>query len=494
MRNQSSAPILRITSLALAAVLTGCAAVSPKSRLDAAADLAPDSWAASKSGQAGVDTEWVRRFGNATLTSLIDEALRQNHDLRIAATRIDQARSDVRVAASQGKPKLDLTFQGARKKQNFVGFPIGGGSATSGDPTQGGSAAQEEAVLSSLSNNFGLSLDVSWEIDVWGRIRAGTSGAVAAAQAAELDFKAARGSLAAQVAKTWFALVEANTQRQLAEEARKTYQDTAQALDERFKAGQAGESSLGAQLRLARSDVAAAEAALEQRRESVSQVARQLELLLGKYPAGAARAADNLPVLGSTPPSGLPSELLQRRPDLLAAERRLAAQTMRIKEARRAIFPRLALSAGSGTNSEELANLLNSDFGVWNLAGNAVQSILTGGQVLAEVRKRSAQETEAVATLQKSVLKAFQEVEDALQNERTLANREAALAQAATLAAEADQEARADFRRGLGDLLTVLQTQQRAVQAKSSLATVRRLRLDNRVNLHLALGGDFHVH
>jgi NodT family efflux transporter outer membrane factor (OMF) lipoprotein len=337
-------------------------------------------------------------------------------------------------------------------------------------------------------------LNLQWEIDLWGRIRAGTSAAVAGAEAADLDYRAARASLAAGVARAWFAMTEAAEQVGVAELALKATEDTQLALEERFRSGQAGDQgSLGAQLRLARSDVAAAKAALEQRREALAKTSRALELLLGRYPGGKAKGEVKLPDVPGRPPAGLPSELLQRRPDILAAERRFAAQGMRQKEAKRAVFPRLSLTGSDGTNTDALKNLLASDYGVWSLGAGLTQTIFTGGQVLAEIRRRGAEQNEAQAALQKTVLQAFGEVEEALQLEGILGRREEALGESLRLATEADTEARANYRQGIGDILTVLATQNRALQAKAQLVLVRRLRLDNRIALHLALGGDFRV-
>jgi outer membrane protein TolC len=205
-------------------------------------------------------------------------------------------------------------------------------------------------------------------------------------------------------------------------------------------------------------------------------------------------SAVRLPSPPSRPPAGLPAELLLRRPDILAAERRFAAQGQRIKEARRALFPQIRLTGSAGTSTEDLNEILNSDFGVWTLAGNLAQPLLTGGRVTGEIRLREAEEREAVAGLQKSVLGAFGEVESALAVDANLAARESALREAVALATEADSEARAAFRDGVGDALTVFAAQNRRLQTEAQLINVRRLRLDNRINLHLALGGDFQVH
>lgn len=333
-------------------------------------------------------------------------------------------------------------------------------------------------------------------MEVWGRIRAATAAAVAASEAAEQQFKAAQTSVGAAVIRAWLIRQENLAQAELATKAEKLAQDTAAALEDRFRSGQAGNptSSLGAQVRLARSDAATAAAARQEREQAARQAERALAELCGKYPAAGKSGTAGFPSMNSRPPAGLPSQLLLRRPDILAAERKFAAQQSRILEAKRALFPRLSLSASGGGSSNALRQVLQSDYGIWSLGGQVVENILTGGQVKTEIAKRRTQEKEALTELQKTVLAAFREVEDALDAESTLAQREAAISEATKLAAEADTEARNDFRQGLGDILTVLQAQQRSIQTESSLLTLKRLRLENRVQLHQALGGDFSIH
>lgn len=458
--------------------LSACVSLSPSSRLSEADLDFPSSWQSAKEARTGVDADWVSRFKDSRLRALVDEALLNNRDLRAAAARLDQARQQARIAGSAGLPTSDLTFGGNRQKQNFIGFPIGGGP---GGP---------DTVASNTFNQFNLSLAVNWEADLWGRIRAGQSAATAEAEAAAQDIRAAQASIAARVAHTWFSLAEAREQVALASETEAIFQKTADAVRERFLRGQQEDGGAAAQLRLAESDVATARAARIERQQSLENNARQLEILLGRYPSGQIAAA-NLPPLPGKVPAGLPSELLQRRPDILAAERRFAASGRRLSEARRALFPRLALTSSAGTATGDLSDLLNSDFGVWQLAGNLVQPILTGGRLRAEAAVRYSKETESLAELQKTVLNAFGEVENALAAERLLAERATALDSATSLARQADEAARADYAGGVSDLLTVLTAQTRLVQLRSQQLTLRRLRLENRVNLHLALGGDF---
>lgn len=464
----------------LVTALSGCRVLSPASRMGEAGLTVPGSWSATREARAGIDTDWVARMGSPRLTALVREAVAHNPDLKIAAARVEQTRSLIRSSSAGAKPKLDFEAAGNDSQRNFVGFPIPG---------------SESGVLKTSSESYSSSFIAEWELDIWGRYRAGTAAAVAATEGAEQDERAARAAIAGQVARAWLALIEANEQEALAAEAIKAFTDTAKALEERFRTGQAmDQGGLGAQLRLARSDIESANAALEQRREGQGRAARALELLLGRYPQGERHRGDTLPALTSTPPAGLPSELLQRRPDIIAAERRFAAQGMRQKEARRALWPSIKLTGNTGTSTSALSSLLNSDFGVWSFGARVSEPIITAGRITAEISKRRGEENEALATLQKTVLNAFSEVENALEAEQQLRRREASLVEATRLAVEADTEARANFRQGLGDLLTVLSTQQRAIQSRSALASIRRLRLDNRVALHLALGGDFRLH
>jgi len=463
-------------------ISAGCAALPPGPRFNELQVGEAEGWASSLEASAGVDPGWVDRFRDDTLKSLVDEAITGNFDLRAALARVDQAVSNVRLVGVARRPTADGTFDARRQKQNFIGFPFSG---PDGSDSAGG------GVSSTRVNTFGLSFDVAWELDVWGRVRAGESAEIASMQAADADFRAAQTSLAARVAKSYFALVEAHQQVALAKDTVENFRRTEKVIRERFEIGESEQGGLGADLRLAKVDVASALAQVEERYETREMVSRQLEVLLGRYPKGDISVPPRLPQLPGKPPAGLPSGLLMRRPDVLAAERRFASQGEKVKEARRAVFPRIRLTGSSGTSAEELEDILDSNFGVWSLAGNAIQPILAAGRIRGEIALRGAREREALATLQQTVLGAFSEVETALTVEQILRRREMALREAARLAQEADKQARSDYRDAVGDILTVLAAQERLLAARASLITVRRLRLDNRVDFHLALGGDF---
>lgn len=424
-----------------------------------------------------VPAAWWSGFGDEQLSDRLDDlvqhAVEHNRDLRAASARIAAAVAQARIAGAELYPQVSAGLDGQRTQQVFVGLPI---------PGSGG-------VATNLNNQFGINLTSSWELDLWGRIRAGQSAARSDLAASAMDWAAARESLAAQTVRTFFAAVEAKLQLQLAERTATSFRRTAEQVRERFERG----TRPALDLRLALGNVAGADALAKQRREQLERTRRQLELLLGTYPIGEALEGEEptLPETLPPTPTGLPSELLTRRPDLIAAERRLAAADDRLIQAWRALLPRISLAASIGTNTAEIGDLLDEDFLVWNLASNVLQPIFEGGRLRAEVARNDAVVEEAVATFQQTVLTAFTEVESALAAERHAIERVAALRELSAQQSAALGLAEARYRRGLIDFLTVADSQRAALDAESQWLDARRAMVDVRIDLHLSLGGAF---
>jgi NodT family efflux transporter outer membrane factor (OMF) lipoprotein len=374
------------------------------------------------------------------------------------------------------EPSVGVGLDATRQRANFIGFPIGGAGG----------------VPSATFETFGVSLETSWEVDLWGRVRAGARAAVAEMQASEADLRGARLSIAAQTAKIWFSILEARQQIALAEESVESFVLSAEQVRSRYESG----IRPALDLRLALSNLAGAEALLELRRTQLDRAVRQLEVLLGRYPDGnilETLVAGGLPRTPDPVPAGLPSELLIRRPDLVAAERRLVASDQRYLAARRSLYPRLTLTASGGTRSASLNDLLDGDFKVWSLLGGLTQPLFQGGRLRAGVEQADAASRETLSFYVGSVLSAFAEVESSLAAEGYLAEREVHLAEAAEQLVAARRLAEQRYRNGVGIYLVVLESQTRALTAESELLVVRRQRLENRVDLHLALGGGFEI-
>ena len=466
---------MKISMVAAVAVLAGCAGDAPESRLNAVDQVAPKRWAATREARAGIDTEWVGRLGGAEAEALVAEAFRRNPDMRVAAERVNRAVATARTAGAAMRPQISAGLNATRQKQIFIGIPLGG---VSGIP-------------SAIFENFGANLTVGWEPDIWGFRRAGQAALIADAQAEGNAYRAARASLAAQVMRAWLALAEANEQIALATRTQQLLESTREIVRERFDRALAGDGGSAAELRLAETELGTNEAIIAQRKGEREQAVRQLELLLGRYPAGLVEGADQLPEVPAMPPAGLPSELLLRRPDILEAERRFASSGSLVKQAKLAFYPSFSITGSAGTTTGAMRDVFNSDFGVWSLAGGLTQPIWAGGRLRNELEQVKTDERADLARLQSTVLKAFGEVEQALAAGRFLGAREEAIGKALKSAEAAVEAAGNEYSNGIGDSLTLITAQSNQIALASQKVTLKRLRLDNRITLHLALGGDY---
>jgi NodT family efflux transporter outer membrane factor (OMF) lipoprotein len=418
---------------------------------------------------------WWTDFGDARLDALVVEAIAHNFELQAAAARLDAARARSAIAGADQYPSLDVGLTGQRRKQNFIGLPIGG-------PGGGG-------IVSSTTTSYALGFSAFWEIDLWGRIRAGKVAALADQEAAAVDLAGAHLSLAAQTAHAWFAAIEAALQLELAESTARSFRESAEWVRGRYERGL--RPSLD--LRLALANLATAEATAAARRQQLDAAVRTLEVMLGRYPAGELTVTDSLAAVPPPIPAGLPATLLTRRPDLVAAERRLVAADSRVAAAWRAQFPRLSLTGDAGTSAIDIEDLADTDFSVWSLVGNLAQPLFQGGRLRANVKLARAGAREASAAYQTQLLRAFSEVERALVAEEALARQEREMEIAVEQSVAAQRLAENRYASGLESYVTVLEAQRRALINQATLLTIRRQRLDARVNLHVAMGGGFQL-
>jgi outer membrane protein, multidrug efflux system len=417
-----------------------------------------------------VDADWWRQLGDPDLDAAIARTLQYNHDLQAAQSRLAAAAAQARLAGAPLSPQVNVGLDGNRQRTVFVGFPFGDGGP-----------------LSSTFKSFGVNLNASWEIDVWNRIGAAKGAALADLHATAEDLRGLRQSLAGQTAKAYYAAVEARQQITLATTTVASYHRTESQVEARFRRGV--RSALD--LRLSRSRRMTARSQQAQWEERFENAVRQLEVLQGRYPNGKSSIPETLPEQTAPIPAGIPADIVRRRPDLIAAERRLVAAGFRVDEAQASLYPSLSLSGQIGTTSDGVRDLLDLDFLIWNLAANLVAPVIDGGSRRAQRDLAIARESEAIAGFAKTVLNAYNEVETLLASRGFVHDREQSLAAASTESRAAQNLSEDRYRRGLGDYTTVLEAQRSALVIQAQLLTARRQLLDLRVDLHLALGGGF---
>jgi NodT family efflux transporter outer membrane factor (OMF) lipoprotein len=450
-------PLLPITLLALA----GCAHPTPDTVALTAGALpnpAPTSFAAGAGNEAAVVSGWLATFGDAQLEKLVTEALAGNRDLAAMSARLNQAAARARQAGADLKPQVSL--------------------AASAEARGGSSAPSTE--------KMGAGLSLSWEVDVWGRLSAGQAAAREqfASTAADLEF--ARQSLAAQVAKGWFLAIQAVQQEAIVTQAAALKQRNTELVTARQRVGRASDLDVAQ----ARAATATADDAVQQAVSGRENAARSLELLLGRYPSAELTIAATLPALPPMPPAGMPTQLLERRPDLIAATRRVAAAFNQVESAKAARLPRFAITANAGALSQDFQSLsLNDAF--WNLGANLLGPIFDGGRLKEQVVIETAKQQEALALYGKVALEAFRQVEQALAESRRLVTRLDLLSAAEKDQSEAERLTQVRLDAGAIDQLSLIIVQERALQAHLARLAIQVEGLTNRVNLHLSLGGGF---
>lgn len=426
--------------------------------------------------------EWVASLGDSGLTAAVEQALAHNYDLQASASRVARALATVRSTAAGRYPALSGSFGASRQRTN-----VDLGEGASGSPG-GGQGNAPTGVISNRTNQFSALGEISWELDLWGRLADQQSAEVAAAQASLADYYGARLSLAGGTSRAWIDVATARRQLDLAQETEESFRTTLALIERRYERG----TVTSLDVRLARAQTESAAAQVAARANQLQRSRRQLAVLLGRYPEALDFNAE-LPLLGAPIPVGLPSDLLTRRPDLIAAERRLAATDQRIRAARKAFLPRISLTASGGRSSDEIANLLDSSWTVWTIAGNLAQPLLQAGAITANIKQQRAAAVEALASYGSLALNAFREVETALAAEELLRIQVERLELAARESEASVDLAVNQYERGLTDVITVLDSQRRAVNDRSAAIDGRAALLGNRIDLHLALGGGFDV-
>lgn len=455
-------PILSIVFAALP--LSACISVEPG---DAeAAVLAEESlptlseqWSMAADSVRGEPIGWIDAFNDPALLALVKEAQENNNDLIAAAAAVDRARALARQAGAALSPQLD-----------FVAGTDTSGIVDGGEDT-----------------TYSAGLELSWEADVWGRIRSDKQSATATFESTQADFRFAQYALAANVAISYLLAIEAVRQEAITQSTVDALKETDRIVNLRFENGLSSAQDRA----LSRSELATAEDLLEDIQGGKRDAFRSLELLLGRYPNAEVDLPADLPAQPAPPPAGLPSDLLERRPDLIAAERNIAAAVDALDAAEAARLPRFSLTTSIGGASDDLGDIFDPENLAWSIVSNLAAPLIDGGFLKSEVDIASADLEEAVASYAQDALTAFSEVEGALDQSQVLIRRQDRLQIAESEAEEALRLAQFSYAEGETDLIDVLTIQQTVLDAQSNLLSIERELRENYVTLNLALGGDW---
>jgi NodT family efflux transporter outer membrane factor (OMF) lipoprotein len=417
--------------------------------------------AATLTSQELVEDNWLRSFNDPELDRLVQEALANNPDLRIAAARVEQAGQYLIMAQSALRPSVGL-------------FGTGG--------TKTGSGGDAMSALQAIV------LAVSWELDLWGRLRYARNASDQDFASARADLEFARQSLAASTAKAWFAATQLTLHAEIAAAMAQSANQLYALAQTREKVGVGIDSETAVALANARN----AESTREQAQLARGQALRALELLVGRYPAAEVATRAELLALPGAIGAGVPLQMLERRPDVVAAERRVAAAFNRVGEAKAARLPQISLSLNGGAFESEILELREDyENPSGGIGARLLAPIYQGGALTAKVEIRTLQQKEAIADYARIALRAIGEVENALAASSSLATQAQLLSESLSEQARALELTETRFRIGRADRRAVEQQRLTLHAARIALLNVRSDELVERVNLHLALGGSF---
>lgn len=415
------------------------------------------------------NTDWVNSFEDPALAALVMDARQTNPNVLRALAQLDAALATRKVSRSELYPTLSAS-QSLNRSEGGVGFFAG-------------------------STNASIGLNAGWELDLFNRIRDQIESSNYAVEASAHDFAALQLSIAGQVASGWFRTLEADQLVELSARDIETKERALRLTQRRFEGGVTGSSDV----RLARSSLANSQALEQSRIQARNTALRAIQVLARDYPDAKMDLPAALPRLPPLLGAGTPSDLLARRPDILAAEARIREAGLNVDVARKALYPSLRFTAGmsddvaqrSGDpNKPSLFDLFDLNDLAFQLGEQLTAPIFQGGRLRAQVARQRALLGAQFESYVSTVYTAFEEIENALDAEGLLALREDALRISLIEAQKAEERLELRYVEGLASVLQLLDSQSRRLNAEGQLINVRAERLQNRVRLHVALGGD----
>lgn len=422
--------------------------------------------------------QWWRSFDDPVLDGLVEEALARNFDLKTAWDRLRQARATARVEAAglipgvQGSGGLERSRRVRQQSAAGLDAP----------------ASTDLVSTTSFETNYGLGLEASYELDLWGRVRSTRDAAVFDARASAEQVQTAALTLSASVADTWYQLVEQNAQIDLLEAQFELNAKVTTLVTSRFKQGQVGSVDVFQQRQLEESR----RGAIALARAQAAIFEHQLAILLGAPPTRkvAPRVAE-LRLPGPLPATGLPAGLVQRRPDVRVAYYNVLASDRRVSRAVADRFPRISLTAGVNADAGAVRDLFDNYLAT--MAANFLAPLIDGGARAAEVRRTEALLSERINRYGQTILEAFAEVEDALVQEARLREYLASLEKQLEFSAAALRRIREGYLKGANDYLRVLDAISTNQELQRTYLAARRSLIQQRIVLCRALGGGWEM-
>jgi NodT family efflux transporter outer membrane factor (OMF) lipoprotein len=467
-------------------LLFGCASNQSITIKDIDIEI-PDKWQTSIPDYEPLTGDWWDLFNDPGLEKFVEEIMRNSPDLKTIVNNRKMAYQNAKINGSGIFPTLNPSINSSKSQQNLSGFGFGeffsninGGQDSSG-------AQSNDEVITFDSESFGLSLNLQWEIDVWGRALNGRRASFKDYESLDYELSYLAFSTIIRSAQTYFQAVEASEQLKIAQESYTSLERIRDLVQDRFKRGI--KSSLD--FRLAETSVSTAKIAIEDRKNQLHSLNRGLEIISGKYPAGILVSNHELPDTIPQISTGIPAEIITRRPDIKALILKVEASGLNLSQAKRNLLPGIMLNGSIGTSATELKDILNEDNKVWSLGAGITSPLFNGGRLRSAVKIQESVVENSKQELIQGLLLAFSEIETILYLEQSIEVKLDAISNAASQSKSAYLLSTERYDKGVTTLESVLNSQRQYNDIRSRYLTLKRQRIENRLSLLLAIGGSY---
>ena len=465
--------------------LLGCANNTSITIEDIDIDI-PDRWQTTIPDYEPLTGKWWSMFNDPELEQFIDAILENSPNIKTIINNRKIALQNAKINGSGVFPTLNPSLNSSKSQQNLSGFGFGEFfSNMNGSQDSIGGGSSDNEVVTFDSESYGLSLNLQWEIDVWGRVLNGRRAAFKEYESLDYELSYLAYSTIVRSTQTYFQAIEASEQLKIAQESYESLVRIRDLVEDRFKRGI--KSSLD--FRLAETSVSTAKITIEDRKNQLHSLNRNLEIISGDYPAGILISNHQLPDTIPEISAGIPADIITRRPDINALVLRVEAAGLNLSQAKRNLLPGLTLNGSVGTSAKKLEDILNDDNSVWSLSAGVVSPLFNGGKLKSAVKIQESVVENAKQELIQGLLLAFSEIETILYLEESIKVKLDAIRNAVSQSESAYLLSTERYDKGVTTLESVLNSQRQYNEIRSRYLSLKRQRIENRLSLLLAIGG-----
>jgi len=451
----------------------------------------PDAWVTPITSSENISGDWWSIFEDATLDTFLVRLKTESPDMRSLVQNQKMALYNAKINGASIYPSFNLVARSDTNVQNLSGFGFADSflNDSNGNDSSNTSEQTSSSVLSFGNRNFGLGINLQWEIDVWGRLLNGRKAAYKDYESIKYDLSYLQFSTLIRGTQLYFSAKEAAAQLELSKESYQSLVEIRDLVKERYEKGL--RPSLD--YRLSETSVATSIVSIENRKSLLRSLNRQIEALMGSYPSGTFIKKSKLPIVLPTVPAGIPASVIERRPDVRSLVLKMEAAGHRVAQSKRNLLPGIAINGSAGTSTQEFEKIIDKEHGIWNLGMNVTAPIFNGGRLRSIVKIQESVYENARQDLIKGILNAFSEIEQFLEQNESLMIQNEALKVAVKQSKDAYDLSKERYDKGVTTLESVLNSQRQYNTIRSQSLTLLRRSIENRLSLVLAMGGDFDI-